>query len=295
MSPPPASLWDRIIGAVLAHRLVALVLTLMVALGGVYVAPFELTSSIPRDPIPVDAIPDIGENQQIVFSEWPGRSPRDVEDQVTYPLTTALLGVPGVRTVRSSSALGFSTIYIIFDDDIEFYWSRSRVLEKLASLPPGTVPDGVSPTLGPDATALGQIFWYTLEGQDPSGETVGGWDPDELRAIQDWTVRYALQAVDGVSEVSSVGGFVREYQIDVDPDAMRAHGVTLAQVAQAVGRSNLDVGARSLEINGVEYLVRGVGFVENLTDLEQTVVLARDNTPVRVSDIGRVALGPALR
>ena len=230
-----------------------------------------------------------------MFTEWTGRSPRDVEDQVTYPLTTALLGIPGVKTIRTSSALGFSTLYVIFEADVEFYWSRSRVLEKLASLPEGTLPEGASPTLGPDATALGQVFWYTLEGQDPTGTTVGGWDPDELRTIQDFTVRYALQAVEGVSEVASVGGFVREYQVDVDPDAMRAAGVTLTQVADAVRRSNLDVGARTLEINGVEYLVRGVGFVEDLVDLEQTVVVARDHTPVRVSDVARVTMGPALR
>ncbi|MEM6295506.1 MAG: efflux RND transporter permease subunit [Myxococcota bacterium] len=263
---------------------------------GLYVAPFPFDSGgIERDPVPVDAIPDIGENQQIVFTAWEGRSPRDIEDQVSYPLTTALLGIPGVRTVRSSSAFGFSTISVIFEDDVEFYWSRSRVLEKLASLPPGTVPDGVTPTLGPDATALGQIFWYTLEGQDAEGNVVGGWDPDELRSIQDWTVRYALQSVAGVSEVASVGGFVREYQVDVDPEAMRAADVTLTQVASAVRNSNLDVGARTLEVNSVEYMVRGIGFVEDLADLENTVVAAREHTPIRVRDVGHVALGPALR
>ncbi|MGH1347623.1 MAG: efflux RND transporter permease subunit [Nannocystales bacterium] len=268
----------------------------MLVAGGIYVAPFSFDSgSMPRDPVPVDAIPDIGENQQIIFTQWEGRSPRDIEDQVSYPLTTALLGIPGVRTIRSSSAFGFSTISIIFSDDVEFYWSRSRVLEKLASLPPGTVPDGVTPTLGPDATALGQIFWYTLEGQDPEGRAVGGWDPDELRSIQDWTVRYALQSVEGVSEVASVGGFVREYQVDVDPEAMRAHGVTLAQVAGAVRNSNLDVGARTLEVNNVEYMVRGLGFIKTLEDLEATVVVAREHTPIRVRDVGRVSMGPALR
>ena len=296
MSTPPP-FWERLVGGILDLRVVVWALAVLLLAVGVMVSPFELPGSglLPRDPVPVDAIPDVGENQQIVFTEWTGRSPRDVEDQVTYPLTTALLGIPGVKTIRTSSALGFSTLYVIFEADVEFYWSRSRVLEKLASLPPGTLPDGVSPTLGPDATALGQVFWYTLEGQDPSGRTVGGWDPDELRTIQDFTVRYALQAVAGVSEVSSVGGFVREYQVDVDPDAMRAAGVTLTQVADAVRRSNLDVGARTLEINGVEYLVRGVGFVEDLVDLEQTVVVARDHTPVRVSDVARVTLGPALR
>lgn len=293
---PPRDAWETLIGWFVDNKLIVFLLAGMLVAGGVYVAPFSFNSgSLPRDPVPVDAIPDIGENQQIVFTEWQGRSPRDVEDQITYPLTTALLGIPGVRTVRSSSAFGFSTIYVIFKDRVEFYWSRSRVLEKLASLPPGTVPDGVTPTLGPDATALGQIFWYTLEGQDPAGRTVGGWDPDELRSIQDWTVRYALQSVEGVSEVASIGGFVREYQVDVDPEAMRAHDVSLAQVANAVRKSNLDVGARTLEVNSVEYLVRSLGFVENLQDLEATVVVAREHTPIRVRDVGHVTLGPALR
>jgi len=292
----PRGGWESLIGWFIDNKLIVFVLSLMLVGGGVYVAPFNWdTGSFPRDPVPVDAIPDIGENQQIVFTNWAGRSPRDVEDQITYPLTTALLGIPGVRTVRSTSAFGFSTIYVIFDDDVEFYWSRSRVLEKLSSLPPGTVPDGVIPTLGPDATALGQIFWYTLEGQDKDGNVVGGWDPDELRSIQDWIVRYSLQSVGGVSEVASIGGFVREYQVDVDPNAMRAHGVSLAQVASAVRKSNLDVGARTLEINSVEYMVRGLGFVERLEDLEATVIVARENTPIRVRDVARVSLGPALR
>jgi len=285
-----------LLGVVLEHRLVVGVLTLLVVVAGLSAAPFALDLPLPRDPVPVDAIPDIGDNQQIVFTEWPGRSPRDVEDQITYPLTSALMGIPGVRTVRSSSALGFSTISIIFDDDVEFYWSRSRVLEKLASLPSDTLPSGVSPTLGPDATALGQVFWYTLEGRDPStGAVVGGWDPDELRSVQDWTVRLALQGARGVSEVASVGGFVREVQVDVDPDALRAHGVSVMQVADTVRASNLDVGARSLEVNGVEYLVRGVGFVESLEDIEEAVVAVREGTPIRVRDVGRVTEGPALR
>ncbi len=294
--PSSAVFWDSCIGWFLRFRLVAFVLATLVVVGGVAVSPFDWKiPGIERSPIAVDAIPDIGENQQIVFTEWPGRSPRDVEDQISYPLTTALLGIPGVRTVRSTSAFGFSTIYVIFEDDVEFYWSRSRLLEKLSSLPPGTVPDDVSPTLGPDATALGQIFWYTLEGRDAEGRTVGGWDPDELRSIQDWSVRYALQSVEGVSEVASVGGFVREYQVDVDPSAMRAHGVTLDQIVQAVKGSNLDVGARTLEVNGVEYVVRGLGFVRDVDDIEAAVVLARDNTPIRVRDVAHVALGPSLR
>ncbi len=292
----PEGFWEALIGWFLDNKLVVFILIAMLFVAGVYVSPFDWDlKGAPTDPVPVDAIPDIGENQQIVFTKWSGRSPRDVEEQITFPLTTALLGISGVRTIRRTSAFGFSTIYIIFDDDVEFYWSRSRVLEKLSSLPAGTTPDGVSPTLGPDATALGQIFWYTLEGRNEKGETVGGWDLDELRSIQDWTVRYSLQAVKGVSEVASVGGFVREYQVDVDPDAMRANGVTLAQVAAAVKGSNLDVGARTIEVNKVEFVIRSLGFVKNLADLEESVVVSRDNTPIRVRDVASVAVGPALR
>ena len=289
--------WAAWIGWFIDNRLAVLVFAALIAVAGIWASPFAWdTGPLPRDPIPVDAIPDIGENQQIVFTEWPGRSPKDVEDQITYPLTTALLGIAGVETVRSSSAFGFSTIYVIFADDVDFYWSRSRVLEKLASLAPGTVPEGVRPTLGPDATALGQVFWYTLEGRDPeTGELLGGWDLHELRSIQDWTVRYALSAADGVSEVASIGGYVQEYQVDVDPEALRAHDVTLDQVAKAVAGSNLDVGARTLEINRVEYLIRSVGFIAELRELEEAVVAIREHTPIRVGDVARIGLGPSAR
>jgi len=274
---------------------VALVVTALIVWGAM-VAPFDWElKGIPRKPVPVDAIPDIGENQQIVFTKWTGRSPQDVEDQVTYPLTVALLGVPGVKTVRSYSFFGFSSVYVIFKEDVEFYWSRSRVLEKLASLSAGTLPEGVQPSLGPDATALGQVYWYTLEGRDPSGAPTGGWSLDELRSVQDWQVRYALMAAEGVSEVASVGGYVREYQVDVDPDALRAHGVSLPEVVNAVRGSNLDVGARTIEINKVEYMIRGVGFVEEIRDLEQVVVRVNANVPIRLSDVARIQLGPALR
>ncbi|MHC5021496.1 MAG: efflux RND transporter permease subunit, partial [Planctomycetota bacterium] len=238
---------SRLIRFCLENKLVVLLICAAVMTFGVIHAPFDWdTPGLQRHPVPVDAIPDIGENQQIVFTEWMGRSPQDVDDQITYPLTTALLGVPEVKTVRSYSYFGFSAIYVVFKDGVEFYWSRSRLLEKLNSLPPGTVPAGVTPVLGPDATALGQIFWYTLEGRDAQGRPAGGWDLEELRDAQDWYVRYALQGVDGVAEVASVGGFVQEYQIDVDPDAMRAYGVTLPQIFQAVRHSNVDVGARTI-------------------------------------------------
>jgi Cu(I)/Ag(I) efflux system membrane protein CusA/SilA len=191
--------------------------------------------------------------------------------------------------------LGFSSIYIIFEEGVDFYWSRSRILEKLNSLPAGTLPDGVNPALGPDATALGQIFWYTLEGRDSDGNPTGGWDLDELRSVQDWYVRYGLMGAEGIAEVASVGGFVKEYQIDVDPDAMRAYGVRLDEIFTAVKNSNVDVGARTIEINRIEYVVRGLGFIENLSDIEKTVVKVTDNVPVYVKDIGHVSLGPALR
>ncbi|CAD7694861.1 unnamed protein product [Ostreobium quekettii] len=260
------------------------------------VAPFDWqVGSLPRDPVPVDAIPDIGENQQIVFTEWMGRSPQDVEDQIGYPMTVALLGIPEVKTIRSYSMFGFSTIYVIFNEKAEFYWSRSRVLEKLNSLPAGTLPEGVQPTLGPDATALGQILWYTLEGQDPDGNPTGGWDLHELRTIQDWYVRYAIASAEGVSEVASIGGFVQEYQIDVDPDAMRAAQVSLADVFQSVRMSNVDVGARTIELNKAEYVIRGLGFIERVEDIEKAVVRVTDNVPITIKDIGNVTLGPALR
>ncbi len=287
---------STIIRLCLEQKLVVLLITLGVLTWGVLVAPFDWKiGDLPRSPVPVDAIPDIGENQQIVFTPWMGRSPQDIDDQVSYPLTVALLGIPGVKDIRSYSVFGFSTIYVVFDDQVEFYWSRSRVLEKLSSLPAGTLPPGVSPALGPDATALGQVFWYTLEGRDPEGNPTGGWDLEELRSIQDFTVRYQLAGVEGVSEVASIGGFVREYQVDVDPDAMRAAGVTLAQVITAVRKSNLDVGARTMEVNRVEYIVRGLGFIQSVADLEQTAVVARDGIPILIGDIAKVALGPAAR
>ena len=280
----------------LENKLVTVLFAVGLVVWGILVAPFDWkTEKLPRDPVPVDAIPDIGENQQIVFTQWTGRSPQDIEDQITYPLTTALLGLPKVKSVRSYSMFGFSSIYIIFKEDVEFYWSRSRILEKLNSLSDGTLPEGVSPQLGPDATALGQVFWYTLEGMDSEGTPTGGWDLDELRSTQDWYVRYALQGVDGVAEVASVGGFVKEYQVDVDPDALRTYNIALSDVFEAVRGSNLDVGARTIEINAVEYVIRGVGFIENLDDLRKTVITQRNNVPVTLDEVAEIEYGPALR
>ncbi len=294
------SVFDGIVAGIIAtclkNKLVVALGVLLVIGWGVVVAPFDWQiGALPRDPVATDAIPDIGENQQIVFTRWMGRSPQDVEDQITYPLTVSLLGLPRVKTIRSYSMFGFSTILIIFEEDVEFYWSRSRILEKLNSLPAGTLPPSVQPALGPDATSLGQIFWYTLEGTDPDGEPTGGWDLHELRTLQDWTVRYALMSVSGVSEVASIGGFVQEYQIDVDPDAMRAYGVKLHEVFTAIKRSNIDVGARSIEVNRVEYIIRGLGFIESLEDIESSVIRMKDNVPIYVKDVAEVHLGPAGR
>ena len=287
----------RVIRFCLENKLIVLLLTVFVMLWGVIHAPFDWQLHwLQRDPVPVDAIPDIGENQQIVFVEWMGRSPQDVEDQITYPLTVALLGLPEVRTIRSTSMFGFSMVFVIFNDNAEFYWSRSRILEKLNSLPAGTLPQGAQPVLGPDATALGQVFWYTLEGRDPAtGAPLGGWNLQELRSIQDFTVRYALQAAEGVSEVASIGGFVKEYQVDLDPDAMRAHRVTLEEVMKAVRASNLDVGAGVMEVNRVEYMLRGVGFIESLEDIENSVIKVTDHVPIYVRNVAHVSIGPALR
>jgi Cu(I)/Ag(I) efflux system membrane protein CusA/SilA len=290
------SILDKIIRFCLENKLVVTLILIMIIAWGIMVAPFDWDlGGLPRNPVPVDAIPDIGENQQIVFTKWMGRSPQDIEDQISYPLTVSLLGIPGVKTVRSFSMFGFSTIYIIFEEDVEFYWSRSRVLEKLNSLPPGLLPPGVRPSLGPDATALGQVFWYTLEGLDERGYPTGGWDLHELRSIQDWYVRYSLMSAKGVSEVASVGGFVQEYQIDVDPDAMRAANVKLEEVISAVRMSNVDVGARSIDVNKVEYVIRGLGFVKTLADLENAVIKMKDNIPIYVKNVANVTLGPALR
>ncbi len=287
---------DKVIRFCLENKLIVALLVVAVVGWGVRVAPFDWeVGALPRDPVPTDAIPDIGENQQIVFTEWMGRSPQDVEDQIGYPLTVSLLGVPGVKTVRSYSFFGFSTIYVIFNEDVEFYWSRTRVLEKLNSLPDGTLPESVTPMLGPDATPLGQIFWYTLEGRDPDGKPVGGWNLEELRTIQDWYVRYSLLSAEGIAEVASVGGFVKEYQIDVDPDAMRAARVSIDDVFMAVKMSNIDVGARTIEINKAEYFIRGLGFVESVEDIEDSVVVVNDNVPIYVKDVAHVTLGPALR
>ena len=287
---------NKSIKFLIENKLVAVILLVVLVGWGVVNAPFNWDAGwLPRDPVAVDAIPDIGENQQIVFIKWEGRSPQDIEDQITYPLTTSLLGIPGVKTIRSSSMFGFSSIYIIFEEDIEFYWSRSRILEKLNSLSGGLLPDGVNPSLGPDATALGQIYWYTLEGRDKDGNVTGGWDLQELRSIQDFYVKYALSGAGGVSEVASIGGYVQEYQIDVNPEKMRQYNVSLQDVVKAVKETNREIGAQTLEINQAEYLVRGLGYVKSIEDIEKAVVSSNDFAALKISDVAKVSLGPAAR
>jgi len=235
---------------------------------------------------PVDAIPDIGEKQVIVFADWPGRSPQDVDNQVTYPLTTSLTGTPGVKTIRSMSGFGFAMVFVIFKDDVDYYWARSRVIERM-NVAQQRLPAGVTPVIGPDATALGQVFWYTVEGE--------GFDLAELRSIQDWYLRYQINAVEGVSEVASIGGFVKQYQIDVHPDKLRAHRVTLFDVYEAVRKSNIDVGAKVLEKNGVEFFIRGVGFIKTVEDLEKVVIREEKGTPIQVKNVATVTIGPDFR
>ncbi len=287
---------NKAIKFLIENKLVSVLLLTLFVGWGVINAPFSWdTGFLPTNPVAVDAIPDIGENQQIVFTKWQGRSPQDIEDQITYPLTTSLLGIPGVKTIRSSSMFGFSSIYIIFEEDIEFYWSRSHILEKLNSLPANLLPDGVNPSLGPDATGLGQIFWYTLEGRDQDGNVTGGWDLQELRSIQDYYVKYGLSSAGGVSEVASIGGYVQEYQVDIDPEKMRQYNISLSQIAKAVKESNQDIGAQTLEINQAEYLVRGLGYVKSIADIENAVVDSENFTSIRIKDVANVHLGPATR
>ena len=323
---------NRLIKFCLENTFIVLAITLLVIGAGFY--------SIKN--VPVDAIPDISENQSIVFTDWPGRDPQTVEDQVTYPLTTSLEGVPGVKVIRSYSGFGFSVIYVIFKDDVEFYWARSRVLERL-NVAQKWLPDGVGPVLGPDATALGQIFWYTVEngfycpehsggvfvcpddftiaseqagdcpehnhtlvlkrvfgegGICPLGDNwlvKSGYNLGELRSLQDWYVRYQLNAVDGVSEVASVGGYVKQYQIDVDPDKMRAHRIKLSDIYNAVRRSNVDVGAKVIENYGMEYIIRGIGFIKTIEDVEKIVVKSTEGTPLYIKNVATVTFGPDFR
>jgi Cu(I)/Ag(I) efflux system membrane protein CusA/SilA len=265
-----------VIGWCLKNRFLVILLTLAITVAGYYC----LRNT------PVDAIPDIGEKQVIVYADWPGRDPKVVEDQVTFPLTVGLQGTPGVKSIRSMSGFGFSMVFVIFQDNVDYYWARSRVLERM-NVATEKLPKEVVPILGPDATALGQIFWYTLEAE--------GADLAQLRSLQDWYVRYQLQSVEGVSEVATLGGFVKQYQIDIDPNKMRAHRVTLMEVYEAVRKSNIDVGAKVVEQNGLEFFIRGAGFVKSVEDVENIVIRQEGGTPIYVKNVANVQLGPEFR
>ncbi len=250
-----------------------------------------LSSFFAIDQSNVDAIPDIGENQQVVFTTWSGRSPKDIEEQITYPLSSALQGIAGIDRVRGTSAFGFSTIYLIFKEDVDYYWSRSRVLEKLSTLK-GVLPPDVAPELGPDATGLGQIFWYTLENDKDAIHPLSLY---ELRSLQDFYLKFHLQAIEGVSEVASIGGFIKEYQIDVDPNKIFALNIHFPEIIKAIRNSNIDVGAEVIEEGDREMIVRGVGFFKELSDIEEVVVKVKDSTPIRVKDLASVNMGPSFR
>src|SRR3954449_9015311 len=236
--------------------------------------------------MPVDAIPDLSENQVIVFTDWMGRSPQEIEDQVTYPLSVNLQGLAGVKVVRSSSEFNFSMITIIFDEATDYYFARQRVLERL-SIASTFLPPGVTPYLAPDATAVGQIVWYTVEGE--------GLDLGELRSIQDWYVRYQLNSVPGVAEVASVGGAPREYQVDIDPNKLRAFGISLGEVYSAVQRSNSAVGGRVIHKGNAEYLIRSIGWIKGIDDLKETVVAQRGGVPIYLKTIASVQMGPGFK
>jgi len=234
---------------------------------------------------PIDAIPDLSENQVIVFTDWPGRSPQEVEDQITYPLTVNLQGLAGIKTVRSSSAFGFSMINLIFEDRVDLYFARARVLEKL-NLSSGILPEGVTPVLGPDATGVGQVYWYTVDGPYDSGT---------LHSLQHWFIRYQLNSVPGVAEVGTIGGFFREYQVDVDPVKLRAYNIPLRTVLESIQRSNTNVGAKVMEVNDTEMAVRGIGLIRSIADIENIVLAASNGTPVYLSNVANVHFGPDFR
>ncbi|HKR49718.1 MAG TPA: efflux RND transporter permease subunit, partial [Pseudonocardiaceae bacterium] len=235
---------------------------------------------------PIDAIPDLSDNQVIVFTDWTGRSPQEVEDQVTYPLTVSLQGLPGVRVVRSSSAFGFSMINVIFEDWVDLYFARSRVLERL-NLLTKSLPSDVVPTLGPDATGVGHVLWYTVEG---TGQSL-----QELRTLQDWFIRYQLNSVPGVAEVATVGGVVRQYQVDVDPNRLRGFRIPFSAVADAVIRSNRNVGGNVLEAGGAWSVIRGLGLIESPRDLENSVIGAENGVPIYLRQVATVRVGDAFR
>jgi len=267
---------NKIIELSLRNRYIVLVLAIGLLVLGIY--------NIQRNP--VDAIPDLSENEVIVFTEWTGQSPQIMEDQVTYPLVSSLQGVPKVKDIRGTSMFGMSFVYVIFDDDVDIYWARTRVLEKL-NYAQRLLPQGVTPTLGPDGTGVGQIFWYHLDAPKM--------DLGDQRALQDWYIKFALQTVPGVAEVGSFGGFEKQYQVVVDPVKLQFYNLSMMDVIKKVRANNNDVGGRKLDMSGMGYIIRGLGYIKNKNDIENIALSNNNGIPVRVSDIGTVQMGGDLR
>ncbi len=267
---------NKLIEAALRNRLVVLLVAAGVAGYGFYAV--KTTA--------VDAIPDLSENQVIIFTEWMGRNPQIIEDQVTYPLVSNLQGIPRVKNIRANSMFGMSFVFVIFDDNVDIYWARTRVLERLNSAQ-RLLPQGVTPTQGPDGTGLGHVFWYTLDAP--------GYDLGELRALQDWYIRFALQTVEGVSEVASFGGFQKQYQVVVDPVRLQYYNIPLMDVVNKIKANNNDVGGRKFEQSDMGYIIRGLGYIKDIRQIEEIPVTTINSIPVRIKDIGTVQMGGELR
>lgn len=267
---------EKIISWSIHNRLFAWLGITAIIVGGIYSIYYT----------PVDAIPDLSENQVIIFTEWMGRNPQIVEDQITYPLVSNLQGIPKVKNIRANSMFGMSFIFVVFNDDVDIYWARTRVLERL-NYAQRLLPEGIIPTLGPDGTGLGHIFWYTLDAP--------GYDLGELRALQDWYIRFALQTTEGVSEVASFGGFQRQYQIVVDPYKLRYYGIQLMDVANKVKANNNDVGGRKFEQSDIGYIIKGLGYIKNIKEIENIPLKTINSVPVRVKDVAAVQMGGELR
>lgn len=266
----------RLITFSFQNRYIVLLLGLGLFLWGVY--------SMNQNPI--DAIPDLSENQVIVFTEWMGRSPQVIEDQVTYPLVSNLQGIPKIKHIRGTSMFGMSFVYVVFEDNVDIYWARTRVLERL-NYAQRLLPEGITPTLGPDGTGVGHVFWYTLDAP--------GYDLGELRALQDWYVKYGLQTVKGVSEVASFGGFQKQYQININPNKLNYYNISLADVLRTVKSNNNDVGGRKFEVSDMGYIVRGLGYIKNIEDVKNMPVAKDGTAPIRIADVATVQMGGDLR
>jgi Cu(I)/Ag(I) efflux system membrane protein CusA/SilA len=267
---------ERLISIALKNRVIVLLLAACLFAWGIY--------SVQKNPI--DAIPDLSENQVIVFTEWMGRSPQVIEDQITYPLVSNLQGIPNIKNIRASSMFGMSFVYVIFEDNVDIYWARTRVLERL-NYAQRLLPQNIVPTLGPDGTGVGHIFWYHLE--------ANGMDLGEQRALQDWYIKFALQTVPGVSEVASFGGFEKQYQLVLDPLKMQYYDISIMDVMNIVKSSNNDVGGRKFEMSNMSYIIRGLGYIKNIADIENISIKNYYSIPVKIKDIGTVQMGGDLR